>query len=143
MGMGRVRFFTGLEDATEYAARLLRKACTQGQRVQVLGPQDRLRRIERAVLQLPGFLPLAVSDASASVRRRSRICLLERFESGSGNDWVILNLQDEAFGPVDDVNQVIELVEDEPQAVQQGRRRFKAYQAQGQQPEHLVLGAPS
>ena len=141
--MGRVRFFTGLQDATDYAARLVRKACCQGQRIQVLGEASDLRRLERALLMLPGFLPLAGDVSPAQVRRRSRVCLQEEFGPDGHLDWVIVNLQEQAFGPVDQVNQVVELVEDEPHAVQMGRRRFKAYQARGIQPEHLVLGAPS
>jgi len=140
MGTTAVRFYTGLGDRLGFAARLLRKACRQGIRADVVGATPELQRLSRQLWNLPGFQAHAAPGAPEGQRRRSPIVLATDFAAAAGRP-LLLNLTDGLPPDLARWAQVIELVSDADEDVQHGRQQFKAYRARGLQPEHLAAGA--
>lgn len=136
--MASVRFYTGLDEPLDFAARLLRKAQRQGLRVCVLGPATSLRRLSQQLWGLPGFVAHAGPGAPAAVRQRSAIVMAERLEDESD---AVLNLHDEVPAGIEARATVFEVVGRDPQAVRQGRQRFKVYGERGCTLQHIASEA--
>lgn len=133
--MAAVRFYTGLDEPLEFAARLLRKAQRQGLQVCVLGPTPSLRRLSQQLWGLPGFVAHAGPGATPAVQARSPIRMAERLEGGA---QAVLNLHDEVPAGVESAQTVFEVVGRDPQAVRLGRQRFKAYGERGCALQHIA-----
>lgn len=148
----RVEFHTGLDDRIVYACRLLRKAALQGVRVAALGPADAIESLDRALWTFDerDFVPHArVDRASASVLKRSPVWLMAPDGAGAAawrpapeapRVWVNLGigLTEPLLAHCD---RLIELLGMEPEAVQAGRARWRAYRGWGLDVVHHERGA--
>lgn len=134
--MPAVRFYTGLADRPGFAARLLRKAARQDLRVWVVGEEAELRVLSQRLWSLPGFAAHAGAHATPALRRRSPLRFSKSFLADE-DCTALLNLTADLPPELARWRFVFELVGQAPEEVQQGRRQFKAYRAQGLAPEHF------
>ncbi len=131
-----MRFYTGLADRPGFAARLLRKAARQDLKVWVVGEEAELRVLSQRLWSLPGFAAHAGAHATPSLRRRSPLRFSKSFLADE-DCTALLNLTADLPPELARWRYVFELVGHAPEEVQQGRRQFKAYRAQGLAPEHF------
>lgn len=152
MALQRVEFHTGLDDPIGYACRLLRKAALQGVRVAALGPAGAIESLDRALWTFDerDFVPHARADrAAATVLKRSPVWLMAP-DAAAAPAWrptpeaprVWVNLGIGLSEPVlAHCDRLIELLGLEPDAVQAGRARWRAYRGWGLDVVHHERGA--
>jgi DNA polymerase III subunit chi len=136
--MAQLEFHTGIADVMEYGCRLLRKAYKRGSRVIVCGEPERLGRLDVQLwtfeqLEFIPHLRLRAGDRPSTAMQCTPIWLLD-----AGVAWpqadVAINLGDAPLERPERVERVLELVGNEPEAVQAGRARWRHYKAQGLEP---------
>lgn len=76
--MDLVRFYACEGDPVAVAARLVAKALARGEALCVCGAAGALQRLSDRLWQSPGFVAHAAPAASESVRRHSRVRLLDQ-----------------------------------------------------------------
>jgi len=140
--MTQVEFHTGIADVMGYGCRLLRKAYRRGTRVIVCGEPERLGRLDVLLwtfeqLEFIPHLRVRGGEPSAAIQR-TPILLIDARVAWPAAD-VAINLGDEALDQPQRVARVIELVGDDPAAVQAGRARWRHYAALGLTP--VLAGA--
>ena len=133
--MPEVDFHTGLSDLPGYACRLLRKAWRQGRQIVVTGPSEQLQRLDTLLWTFDpdDFVPharLRPGSPIAEPLRRTPIWLAEVAEDAPPRD-VLVNLGPDWVEAGAAFARVIELVGALPDAVDDGRRRWRQYLAAG------------
>jgi len=142
--MAEVAFHTGV-DKLDHACRLLRKAYRQGAKVVVVGDGAQLARLDQALwtfepLEFVPHARLKRGEAMAPRFARTPIWLLDAGATPPHHD-VLVNLGPEMVEGWDGFARVIELVSAEPDDRAAGRKRWRAYEAQGVRIDHAVKGA--
>ncbi|MBB2485533.1 DNA polymerase III subunit chi [Mitsuaria sp. WAJ17] len=139
-----VSFYTGVSDRLHFATRLLRKAYGSGAQVLVLGPASLLSRLDVALwtLEPTDFVPhlLVRSDVDAALLRATPIVLAER-QDAAPHCRTVLNLGADFMADVAALDRVLEVLSSEPEQVQAGRRRYKAYREMGLDIKHHEVNA--
>ena len=134
-----VSFYTGVSDRLHFATRLLRKAYGSGAQVLVLGPASLLSRLDAALwTQEPtDFVPhvLLRGKVDEALLRATPIVLAER-QDAAPHCRTVLNLGSDFMADVSAVDRVLEVLSSEPEQVQAGRRRYKAYREMGLDIKH-------
>ena len=136
--MQEVEFHTGVADRIGFACRLLRKAYRQGARVQVTAPAPVLAELDRAlwVFEERDFVPhVRVPGSSAATAARTPIWLSAQ-AGGSGAPPLVVNLGAQAPADLASVERLIEIVGNDPDDVDAGRARWRAYKAAGLEIKH-------
>ena len=132
-----VEFHTGLAEPLDHAARLLRKALRAGGRVCVASPHWEALSRQLWVSEPGEFMAHARPGVSAAAWRRSALWLLPTFDTafdGSPRPPVWVNLGADEPSRFDGCERLIELVARADEDVAAGRRRWRAYKAQGWEP---------
>ncbi|NBX54104.1 MAG: DNA polymerase III subunit chi [Betaproteobacteria bacterium] len=142
-----VAFHFNVSDTTDYTCRWLRKAQSQGARVTVTGPRERLMEIDQQLwaLSATAFVPHAWSDAPAEVLAASVIILCESLPHGTPRcDGILLNAWPDvpqAYAAFDRVVEIVGLSEPDRALA---RLRWKTYaQAQNTLTRHDVAQTTS
>ncbi|MDL5033890.1 DNA polymerase III subunit chi [Pelomonas sp. APW6] len=139
-----VTFYTGVSDRLHFATRLLRKAYGSGAQVLVLGPASLLARLDAALwTQDPtDFIPhvLAREGVDAGLLRATPLVLAER-QDAAPHCRTVLNLGADFMADVASLDRVLEVLSSEPEQVQAGRRRYKAYREMGLDIKHHEVNA--
>jgi DNA polymerase-3 subunit chi len=128
-----VEFHTGVADPLGFACRLLRKAYRRGARVLVTAPAERLAALDRLLWTFDerDFVPhLRVPAADPAMAARTPIWLAVP-PAPAGAPAVVVNLGAPAPATLDGLERLIEVVGSEPDEVQSGRERWRAYKAAG------------
>lgn len=141
-----VEFHTGVVDRVGFVCRLLRKAHRQGARVLVTAPEPLLIELDRAlwVFDEREFLPhVRMPGARPAVAARTPVWLaldavLEGVEAAPR---LVVNLGAAAPSNVSVLERLIEVVSAEPDDVEAGRQRWRAYKAAGLVIKHHATGA--
>ena len=131
--MTEVEFHTGVADPVVFACRLLRKAVRSGVRVLVTAPEARLAELDRALWTFDEreFLPhVRMPGATPAVAARTPVWLAASTGLPDAPD-VVLNLDAEAPGEPAALGRLIEIVSAEPDEVERGRARWRAYRSAG------------
>lgn len=140
-----VEFHTGMADPMGFACRLLRKAYLKGSRVVVQGAPERLARLDEALwlFEPQQFVPhvrLRRGQAASARLARTPLWLVEPGAEPPHHD-VLVNLGPEMPADGAAYARVIELVGDQPDERQAGRRRWRAWEALGARIVHHAQGA--
>ncbi len=139
-----VSFYTGVSDRLHFATRLLRKAYSSGAQVLVLGPASLLARLDAALwTQDPtDFIPhvLVREGVDAALLRATPLVLAER-QDAAPHCRTVLNLGADFMADVASLDRVLEVLSSEPEQVQAGRRRYKAYREMGLDIKHHEVNA--
>ena len=139
-----VSFYTGVSDRLHFATRLLRKAYGSGAQVLVLGPASLLARLGAALwAQEPtDFIPhlLVREGVDEALLRATPIVLAER-QDAAPHCRTVLNLGADFMADVAALDRVLEVLSGEPEQVQAGRRRYKAYREMGLDIKHHEVNA--
>lgn len=141
-GMPEVSFHAGVADKLGYACRLLRKAWRSGARVVVTGPAEALARLDVQlwVFEHEEFVPharLRPGEGADALLRRTPIWLAEAAgaaHAGRDGPQVLVNLGSTMPDGFERFERVIEVVSEAPDDAQQGRLRWRQYQAAGCSP---------
>lgn len=142
--MTEVEFHTGVADRIGFACRLLRKASRRGVRVLVTAPAEDLAALDRAlwVFEERDFIPhVRVPGAPAAVAARTPIWLSPQVPGDAAAPRVLLNLGAEAPPDLSALERLIEVVGNEPDEVERGRSRWRAYKQAGLQIKHHTAAA--
>ena len=136
--MTEVQFHVNVRDRLQYTCRLLRKAARMGARVAVTGPAPVLADLDRAlwVFEADEFLPHAVIGDSVSLspaQRRAPVWLLDRADRAPVLP-VLVNLGAEVPAGFEAYQRLIEIVTDDDDEREAGRRRWRQYQVRGCSP---------
>jgi DNA polymerase-3 subunit chi len=139
--MAEVAFHTGV-DKLDHACRLLRKAYRQGAKVVVAGDGAQLARLDQALwtfepLEFVPHARLKRGEAMAPRFARTPIWLVDAGATPPHHD-VLVNLGPEMVEDWNTFARVIELVSGEPDDLAAGRKRWRAYEAQGARIDHAV-----
>lgn len=140
--MAHVAFHFNVADPIDYVCRLTRKVRARQLTVLVCADPSDAQDIDQRLwtLSTPVFLAHAGPQAPTHVARRSPVRLCSDL-GGEAPAQVLINLRSalpEHGGRFDRVVEVVPL--DEP-ARAQARQRWRAYAAQGLQPERFDVGA--
>ena len=138
--MGTVDFHSGVTDKLGYTCRLVRKAWRSGQRVVVTGSADQLARLDKLLwtFDKAEFLPharLLAGQALAAHLGRTPV-LLADVAAEAGHGEVLVNLGPSVVPGHAGFARVIEVVADSADEIQSGRQRWRAYLAEGIQPDN-------
>ncbi len=133
--MAEVEFHTGVADKLGFACRLLRKAYRKGARVAVIGPAPLLAALDRELWTFdPGdFVPhlrLVGAAALPPAAGRTPIWLVDGALPG-GAPEVLVNLGADAPADLAPFSRVIEVLSEDADDVELGRRRWRDYREQG------------
>ena len=136
-----VEFHTGVAQPLDFACRLLRKAYRRGAKLLATAPPGLLDELDRALwtFEERDFLPhVRMPGARPEVAARTPIWLAT--QAGlDGAPRVLLNLGAEAPSSLEVADRLIEVVGDEPDAVEAGRARWRAYRAAGLEIRHHAV----
>lgn len=147
--MTQVDFHSGVGDKVRYACRLLRKAARQGVRLQVCGPAQEVDLLDQALwtFEPKEFLPhvrLRPGASAPPALARTGIWLTELrqpWPEGLEPAGVLVNLGPQEVEAPSHVQRVIEIVADDADEVEAGRRRWRAWVERGLKPTHHVVGS--
>ncbi|MDE2080073.1 MAG: DNA polymerase III subunit chi [Burkholderiales bacterium] len=132
MAQTAVEFHTGIGDCAVYACRLLRKAYRRGTRLLLTAPPARLAEIDRGlwVLDERDFIPhLRLPAADAGRLARTPIWLAEHADAVDPAPALLVNVGAGAPARPAAFERLIEIVGLEPDEVERGRARWRAYRA--------------
>lgn len=135
MQAGTVEFHHGMSDKLVYAQRLVRKAYRAGARVVVTGEAVTLRALDQQlwVADEQDFIP-HVLDAGEGLPPRlhaTPIWLTTVPDRVPAGHTVLVNVGDQIPTGLNGYQRLFEIVTHDPSDRQQGRARWKAYQAMG------------
>ena len=140
--MTEVSFYTGVPERLAYACRLLRKAVLSGAKVTVCGPAPALDKLDRQLWSFDAteFVPHLRWSADrcrglSTAMQDTPVWLIEQADLSPHHD-ILLNLGDELQPGYESFGRVLELVTSEPGDAEAGRKRFRAYKAQGLSIKH-------
>ncbi|MDN3920429.1 DNA polymerase III subunit chi [Roseateles violae] len=142
--MSQVSFYTGVPERLAYLCRLLRKAQQSGARIGVCGAPAQLDRLDAVLwsFEPTEFVPhlrLQPGRSPAPALAETPILLVEQGAQLPHRE-VLLNLGLELPEGFEQFERVLEVVSDDPEQVQAGRRRFKQYKELGHEVSHHVVG---
>lgn len=133
--MRKVEFHHGIGNKLAYACRLLRKAHRAGAQVAVTGDLATLQALDRELWTFDEqeFLPhvLAAGKPLPERLHATPIWLSPDPASAPGERSILINLGREVPAGMERFERLFDLVSSEPEDRQEGRRRWKAYAAQG------------
>lgn len=138
-----VAFHTGVADPVPFTCRLLRKAVRQGARVLVTAPAPLIAELDTALwtFEAQEFVPHARVPVPARLAARTPIWLCDGTVPPDA-PRLRVNLGTEPPHTAAEVDRVIEVVGDSPEARQAGRERWRHYeQGWGVKPEHHPAAA--
>lgn len=148
--MTQVTFYTGVPERLMYLCRLLRKAQRSGSRVGVCGPDSLLRRLDAKLwdFEAAEFVPHlrvdGLADGPAGLKSKqlaaTPILLAEQAESLPHRE-LLLNLGPAMPAGFEQFQRVLEVVSQDPEQMQAGRRRYKQYEALGYGVQHHKVSA--
>jgi DNA polymerase-3 subunit chi len=131
--MHEVEFHTGVDDALQFACRLLRKAARQGVRVQVTAPDQVLSHLDSLLwtFEEREFVPhVRVARVSPAVSARTSIWLTPAALVGDA-PRVLVNLgADPPPNPLQLVR-IVEIVSSDAEEAASGRLRWRHYKGLG------------
>jgi DNA polymerase III subunit chi len=138
--MTEVSFYTNVPERLSYLCRLLRKAQQSGAKVAVVGPAPLLDRLDAALwsFEPTEFVPhlrWRGAPAEQALLGATPIVLAEQALQQPHRE-VLLNLGSDMPTDFEQFRRVLEVVSREPEQVQAGRQRFKAYKTQGHDVKH-------
>ena len=141
--MTQVNFYTGVAERLSYVCRLLRKAQQSGAQIGVCGPTASLRRLDAALwtFEPAEFVPhldLSAGKADPHLLAVTPIVLLERAVELGHRD-VLLNLGAEVPEGFEQFRRVLEVVSQDGEQVQAGRRRFRRSEELGLSINHHTV----
>jgi DNA polymerase-3 subunit chi len=141
--MTQVSFYTGVSERLSYLCRLLRKAQQSGARVGVCGAPAQLDRLDAALwsFEPTEFVPhlrLRAGQTLEPALADTSILLVEHGDA-LPHRAMLLNLGAELPAGFDQFERVLEVVSQDPEQVQAGRRRFKQYKELGHSVDHHVV----
>lgn len=147
--MTEVAFHTGVTDKLGYTCRLLRKAWRQGARVVATGAPEDLGRLDTMlwIFEQEEFVPharLRAGEPMAPMMARTPVWLADQpgaVMSDAADRRVLVNLGPGVVSGFERFARVLEIVSDDPDDVQQGRQRWRHYQAAGLVPKLHVQPA--
>ena len=137
--MTDIAFHVNLADPEGYACRLLRKASASGAQVVVVGDPAQLRALDQALWTFSpaDFVAHAVAGATpAPVLARTPVVLAPE-AAAAPHRQVLVNLGEEVPAGFDGFDRLIELVGNDPAALDSARRRWKHYQGSGHAPRKI------
>jgi DNA polymerase-3 subunit chi len=139
-----IAFHTGVADKLDHACRLLRKAYRQGAKVVVAGDAAVLNRLDQALwsfepLEFVPHVRVRRGDVVPPRLSRTPIWLADAGAAAPHHD-VLVNLGPEMVEGYEQYARVIEIVSAEAEDTSAGRRRWRAYEAQGLPIAHPVKG---
>ena len=133
--MTEVSFHFNVPDRTEYACRLLRKALRQGAKVVVVGPEQILAGLDRALWTFDAieFVPhvLVRSGETVPARLRDTPVWLTETASDAVHHEVLVNLGQEPPSGFESFARLIEIVSLDEDARVAARQRWKHYSSRG------------
>ncbi|MDE2147011.1 MAG: DNA polymerase III subunit chi [Burkholderiales bacterium] len=132
MATTAVEFHTGVEDCAVYACRLLRKACRSGAKLLLTAPPALLAAVDRGlwVQDERDFLPhLRWPAADAGLLARTPIWLAEQSDAVPAAPPLLVNVGAEAPSQPAAFQRLIEIVGTDPDEIERGRARWRAYRA--------------
>ena len=133
--MRKVEFYHGIGNKLAYACRLLRKAHRAGAQVAVTGDLATLQALDRELWTFDDqeFLPhvLAAGKPLPERLHATPIWLSPDPASAPGERSILVNVGREMPAGMERFQRLFDLVSSEPDDRQEGRRRWKAYAAQG------------
>jgi DNA polymerase-3 subunit chi len=133
--MRRVEFHHGIGNKLAYACRLLRKAHRAGAQVAVTGDLATLQALDRELWTFDDqeFLPHVLAAGTPLPERlhATPIWLSPDPAAAPGERSILVNVGREMPAGMDRFQRLFDLVSSEPDDRQEGRRRWKAYAAQG------------
>ncbi|WP_395700846.1 DNA polymerase III subunit chi [Aquabacterium sp.] len=147
--MPEVAFHTGLSDKLGYTCRLLRKAWRQGARVVVTADAPTLGKLDSLLwtFEHEEFVPHARLRSGEQVPpglARTPIWLADDADGArvaALQATVLVNLGPRLAAGYEQFARVIEVVGDDAEDAQQGRQRWRGYQAAGCTPKLHQLAA--
>lgn len=127
----RVSFHFNVVDPNDYVLRLSRKVLAQHPRMVVHAPVPVLSQLSGHLwAAFPGtFLAHATPEDAETVRARSRIVLIDRWDLRPHD--VVVNLDMDAPLPPTAVVRVVEIVGSSDEQRSKGRQRWRQYSASG------------
>jgi len=142
--MTEVSFHFNVPDRTEYTCRLLRKALRQGARVAVVGPEQILAGLDRAIWTFDAieFVPhvWVRPDQTVPTRLRDTPVWLSETVSGAVHHEVLVNLGQEPPLGFESFARLIEIVSLDEDARASARLRWKHYSSRGYAIERHEVG---
>ena len=137
-GVNTVEFHHGVPDKLAYACRLLRKAYRSGAKVLVTGSPAILKNLDRQlwVFDDQEFLPHVLVQPDKAVPERQHITPVWLSADGAGvpaDCSILVNLGPDMPADVQRYERLFEVVSRDPEDRQQGRQRWKRYEALGLQ----------
>ncbi len=131
-----VEFHHGMDDKLSYACRLLRKAYRSGVRVVVTGDLTTLRQLDRQlwVFDDQEFLPHVCAPADQDWPERwndTPVWLTDAPAKAPGARAVLVNLGQAMPQGIERFERFFDVVSTEPDDRQQGRQRWRQYEAKG------------
>lgn len=144
--MPDVAFHTGVADKLGYTCRLLRKAWRQGARVVATGAPEELSRLDTMlwVFEQEEFVPharLRGGERITPAMARTPIWLAD-VPADVVSAQVLVNLGPGMATGFERFARVLEIVSDDPGDAQQGRQRWRGYQAAGMVPKLHQIESP-
>lgn len=140
--MTEVNFHSKVGEVLPYVYRLLRKAYKRGSRVVVTAPSESLLRLDQLLWTMEDldFLPHLRVPRQGSVAPRQAITPIWLAEPGQTAPVheVLVNLGPDVAPGFEAYERVFEIVGDDAEAAQAGRRRWRHYQERGYAPLHHV-----
>ncbi len=127
-------FYSDAPDPLQFACRLIRRARASGKPLGVCAPASVLRRLDALLwsFEPTEFVPHRV----ASVGRSDEVLMVES-AADLPHRALLLNLGLELPEAAGEFERVLEVIGQEPEAVQAGRRRYRAYLGLGAQLDHF------
>ena len=142
--MTEVSFHFNVPDRTEYTCRLLRKALRQGARVVVVGPEQTLAGLDRAIWTFDAieFVPhvLVRPGESVPARLRDTPVWLTQTACDAVHQEVLVNLGQEPPPGFESFRRLIEIVALDEDARVAARQRWKHYSSRGYAIERHEVG---
>ena len=131
--MHEVEFHTGVDDALQFACRLLRKAARQGVRVQVTAPDEVLAHLDRLLwtFEERDFVPhVRAARATPAVAARTPIWLTPAVLLADA-PRVLVNLGADPPPDPQQLDRIVEIVSSDAEEAARGRQRWRHYKGLG------------
>ena len=122
------------ERQVEITCRLCRKILKQSQRIWLyVDNLDLQQALDEALwsFDVSSFIPHGIDQEHAL------LCISSRLPQQA--DWIVFNFNNQALEQIDKFSHIIEVIENNTMAKQQGREKFKQYRRLGIEPQTFKL----